>query len=521
MWSRLPVSSDSIDCTSPFSFYFDLIGRFSRLQPNPYPLQPLHRICTLMRKMAVRSAVVEPAYSNAVVCTEIDDLDKALGGNGAAEAICISFFSGETQLDSIENLADDSCLGQVVIINYRPASSVDFTYSYIYQAILQIPKLPSAGPNDSSKNLLNNYILADGEFEISAGGKQFSIDGIYYCQQNGLTGVCAHSCLRMALNTATENSNNTTNDSINTTLNIGPPILGLTLDQIVNVIADDGLKAQVTDCTNLSPATYTSLLDSIIESGFIALLVFKTSGPDEHVVTVFGHTRNSDEWHPQALPAYSGPGSSSYYPSSQWTDHFLIHDDNFGPYYCLSSKSFDGSDKIEVHWIIGIYPTEIKLSPLLAEPIAAIVLDLLVPKMKVTGSDRWLDYMNSSKWKYILRTLLVRKDQYLDHIKKLVGHDNSKMAKTDMALLNTLPDLFWIAEFSLPGLFTGNRSKLGEVILDAKIEYDPKNFQGAVVGVRAPGLLLLIDKKQAVTSHVIGLKSHSAMFRQRYHEHEW
>jgi hypothetical protein len=210
------------------------------------------------------------------------------------------------------------------------------------------------------------------------------------------------------------------------------------------------------------------VLTSFVESGCIVLLVFTTANGVEHVVTVFGYTRNSDEWHPQAIPGYGGPQSAQYYTNSSWVDHFLIHDDNLGPYYTLSSRALEVDQNIAAHWIVAIHPHEADVSPHYAEALGASVLRSDLPSLSQAGSGKWFEYITQQQRTFVMRALLVSRDTYLDHLKNSVAHDGSRMEENEISLLASLPDWFWMVEFSLPSLFTGNRAKLGEFIVSSK-----------------------------------------------------
>jgi hypothetical protein len=331
MWSDLPTVAGCFDCRPPFSFYFDLISAYWKTATANS--SPLHRLCTLARKQGVTHVFVESALSRSDVREEIDDLDRWSGGGGSAEAVAFSFFASETAAGDIGAADQSSIIGHVVLINYCAPNQSNFSSSYIYEGVFRAPSLPTSAT--TTRSLLNNFVCSEGQFSRRISGRDFIMRGVYYCQQNGQTHVCAHACLRMALNTLGTHPL-ITNASINSLLNVVPPFSGLSIAQIQSVVnAYGGVTACVADCKGISASTYLSILGSIVESGHIALLVFSTghnvaaAQNMQHVVAVFGHTRNSDEWHPQAVPAYAGPQSAKYYPGSAWIDHFLIHDDNF------------------------------------------------------------------------------------------------------------------------------------------------------------------------------------------------
>jgi hypothetical protein len=200
-------------------------------------------------------------------------------------------------------------------------------------------------------------------------------------------------------------------------LGLAPPLAGLSLQNINDVIVSKtGSPPLLADCSIIPPADYLSILTAYIESGFIVLFVFTTSNAIEHVVTVFGHTRNSDEWHPQAIPGYSGPASAPFYRSSAWVDHFVIHD-NLGPYYTLSSRAFEVDKTITAHWIIGIQPEhQPEILPHYAENVAAIVLKGSLANFTAHGEGNWFKYLASQPWTHVLRPILISRAAYKAHL---------------------------------------------------------------------------------------------------------
>jgi hypothetical protein len=78
---------------------------------------------------------------------------------------------------------------------------------------------------------------------------------------------------------------------------------------------------------------------------------------------------------------------------------------------------------------------------------------------------------------------------YISHLREMVSHDLTMVDPDSIPELQALPEFFWMVEFSLPPLYTGNRSKLGEVIISAA--NDATYNAGQVIGIRVPGVLLL------------------------------
>lgn len=518
MWREIRTDEEWVSVSAPFSFFFDLVRPLWRSQARIRANVALHRVCTLARKMGVRTVAIEPGLSRPEVREEIDDLDQAHGGSGEAEAVVISFFDCPLTRADVASLSDDRLLGQATVINYRPKGHSEYSVSYVFEAVMRIPSIRDT--DGVVRSLLNNYVHSAGEFEISACGRVFNARAVYYCQQNGVTSVCAHACLRMTLNTVLPAEKRLTTRSINQLLAAKPPFSGLRIEQIKDVLAASDFRLVIYLFEDGSPEAFDRVLYSIVESGHPALLTFRTSDADtDHIIPVYGHTLNTDEWHPEAQPAYAAPAATRHYSSSSWTDHFLIHDDNFGPYYCLSRKSFDTPPMIP-RLVIGLFPMEIGTLPILAEVIASGCLRTPMALLAPGARGNWARYLGEHDHSFVLRTLLVQKSDYLTHLADSCCHDGSKINAGALALLAQLPDRFWMTEFSLPSLYTGNRSKLGEVICEAMRPVDVADLQRSVLAIRVPEHLLLRDGSSWL-SHPCSLAAHSPLIHGANTGWEW
>ena len=528
MWTSLTTVESSVCCDPPFSFFFDLIGtHWKSTNSNPITL---HRVCTLSRKQGASYLLIETALGRDDVLEEIDLLDTHLGGGGAAEAVMIASFAGpQDPSPDIAAVAPTSLLAYVVLINYRSPGHTNFTLSYIYEAIVTVPAY--RGSSGDTNHLLNNFICADREFARRVRGRNFSLSGIYYAQQNGTTHVCAHACLRMALNSVGTSTKLITSAEINRTLNIQPPFHGLSLGQMKTVIDASGcVTASIVDCNGLPHSNFMTILAAIVESGHVALLVFKTGNSEEateqdnidHVVTIFGYTRNSDEWHPEAIPAYSGPPSTPYYPSSFWIDHLLIHDDNLGPYFAFSSRALELDERVTATWIVALHPIWPATRPDYTEAVAATLLANLLPSLAPLGRGRWFEMMTRKQLCYVLRTVLIERKRYIEHLGASKSHDNTRLTEEEISLLESdLPDWFWMVEISLPQLYAGNRSKLGEVLVDA-LNVPASNDQStSLLALRLPSGTLKRSNNGTMRWYRSSMLAHSPIFQHRVHKNIW
>jgi hypothetical protein len=152
--------------------------------------------------------------------------------------------------------------------------------------------------------------------------------------------------------------------------------------------------------------------------------------------------------------------------------------------------------------------------------LSAIVLKNLIPAVSQNGSGLWFEYLAKQQWTYVMRPILISREAYQKHLAASAGHDQTKMSRADIKLSDGLPDWFWMVEFSLPALFTGNRSKLGEVIIRTAVGNAQVNTD-LVEAVRIPSLFISKDPTGQFIQNAIELKAHSPSFLHRPHGNEW
>ncbi|NQT84329.1 hypothetical protein HQ563_14990 [bacterium] len=111
---------------------------------------------------------------------------------------------------------------------------------------------------------------------------------------------------------------------------------------------------------------------------------------------------------------------------------------------------------------------------------------------------RWLqevrDTVLNQQRSPVFRTMLISKREYIDHILESEDWDGNSLSEDYVRPLEErLPDHAWMVEVSIPNLYTANRSKLGEILVDVDAP-DPnlkKDLSRCWVGGRLPGVLFL------------------------------
>jgi hypothetical protein len=409
VWKRDPVKWDWHICVRPYSFYHEFIKTYWAGGPSQETAAPIHRLCTLARKMSVRSFVIENGFERRDVINEIKHLEEFSKArhDGATDgrevkAVTITFLTSDRPTDKdVGKIDPRQVIGQVVIITFpvwNPDRSVVEERSYIYEAVF---RLPSKAPEERSaedveqsgdpakirdfEQLLNNYVPVSRELEIFVRERRVSFRASYFCQQNGVTSICGHCAVRTLvrivadkrvtvpqLNTFWEYADNeeVRIDDVERALKrFGQ--LSVKKYRLDKRPIPGGSEEDDVEC---SPDEIWDTLSRMADSAVASLLVLSSGRlePDpDHVVPVLGHTFNSDEWHPLGRDLHRN-GQNSCATSTLWVDHIVVHDDMLGPYYCLSRGGlFPGNPRLlSTAAVRALMPEDIKLTANQAKFIA-------------------------------------------------------------------------------------------------------------------------------------------------------
>ena len=503
-----------------------------------------HRLCTLMRKMNVKTAVIEDInndYSD--IKEECLALKTYYGIDIEIIAFRFTFVSEEAaSLKALSSAKADSFLSSAIVINFKKP---DGTWrSYLYSAIVTIPKI-SGHEKFGTVPLLNNYLhifktfqcdvsIADGELF------RFNITGTFFGQQNGVTSVCAHASLCMTINNMQlPGVGMISPESINKiigvdhkTVKFSPPREGLSKEEILLVLEKNGLQITWSDFFENPNIEYNEYIYRYIESKCPVLLVFATAGTSaQHIVPILGHTLNSDMWRPEAEPAYvpAQRNRLNYKSASAWVDHFIMHDDNFGMYFCLpvdalkrvTLPKYDPS--FRAHFAVVVIPSGVSTPAWEAEWASIVIVKHILNLSKAT-LDVWSARIlnsDSAGRPVVVRTLLVNKDEYKKNLGRKDFADNDFTAADQEELVKDLPDIFWLSEISLPDLYAANKSKVIEFFYKCDCPQLPNDddINNRWLQIRFPYVLLKKSSAGAVSVFAMSVKSHYPLLRlEREHD---
>jgi len=447
----------------------------------------LRRILSLARKHDYKSLLVE----------EIREGDcSLLAEENAALAIrCPGFQGGTAHRLSFWRCPPGAPAGPQDFIGYAvfKMDKLDAHAApegHVYEAVLPPVRLTEH----------NNYIRCIRGYSVRTDAGPQTVSGVLYAQQNGQTFVCAHVALRTALACLLPDGD-VTYSRMNALAGIDH--VTNTVERGLEPVAMEAILTGVGICFEKIvhepkkfdlPTEFQRDLYGFIESGDPALLGFALDDPNpgpqggsRHIVPIIGHTFNDDAWVPDAQRAYFD-NQLSYFSSESWLSSYVLHDDNFGPYYCLP-RHFLKKDNFRL--ILGMRKHPVMVS---ATEIEAVALDFLRavavhhPKLGQIWYDRFSIFARSGL--LVLRSLLIEKKNYLDHLSACRTRDEvSVEADWVSELEKALPERFWMIEASAQELFTVSRRKFGEILLDCSKPLPKPLDPSPLLAMRLPGML--------------------------------
>ena len=497
------------DATTKCSF-FSLIEDRLWTRHDDNDDRAIHRIFSLARRMRVQSLLIEELTPNQEIEDEKDMLRRYYGKQDLrVDAFRVSLFSLSQGMDLSDLGLDDKTLndrfiGYAVIVRvHEPDHQV---LSYILEAVVRKPgRLPPDGDDQGKERFIlesNYYVHAARTFSLTIGTssnhRELKVEGSFFCQQNGRTSTCFHAGIRMAVNNLPESvvGNKLTNKFINEQFSdeYGNESTRPSLKQRqrADIVKKLGLhsvpipyiQADVDSC---EADRFERMVYAYMESGFPVILDLSLRDPDtgnvseddvSHCVVVVGHTLNADRWSPEARIAYDSGGSrdtDSCFSSLDWVDHWIINDDNYGMYTTLPtdaaglhSEQLPGRPNLRPVEAVAFKPEGVNLSSRLAEGLSArFAGDILRHESELTQC-RWFERMKLRP--LVHRLQLYTGEAYRRHIEGLLPE---RYLDTDNELaegLKRIPDLVWVCEFSLPNVYTANKAKLGDLVIDAALD---------------------------------------------------
>ncbi len=412
-----------------------------------YPYIPsLIRILSLARKLGFQGMLIDriPCEKSPLLTEENEVLAQRNIGYNNSDVYKFSFFSEEDE----SKIAKEHFLGYAVLKVDRDSQGAPLC-AHVYEAVLPPPRLSEE----------NNFLHCRRQYQVANTlGDGFEVEGALYAQQNSKTFVCAHVALRSALSCILPQGD----ISYSALFRLSGKREGLDPDDMDNVFNGLGLHyRKITYPPDPCPE-YMRELYGFTESCCAALLGFELPNDRFHIVPIFGHTFNEDSWVPPSNWGYFKSQTFRFFSSEQWLSSHLMHDDNFGPYYCMPRQFLT---KENFRLLYGISTRKPALYSINAELMAIDFFHQSVRLLQsIPATDPWSDLFAvfASQKRLVLRSIYLAKAKYLEHLQKIAIGGSADTVGT---IRDVLPDHFWMVEASMPELFSASREKFGEVII--------------------------------------------------------
>jgi hypothetical protein len=183
-----------------------------------------------------------------------------------------------------------------------------------------------------------------------------------------------------------------------------------------------------------------------------------------------------------------------------------MHDDNFGPYFCLP-RHFLKKDNFRLLYGLKVCPT--KFNAVDAEAIGLAFCEAISKKYPRLSHD-W--YNRFSVYARDGCALSVCRDAYLRHIREAEPREHIHLERDiQRPLGQLLPPYFWMVEVSAPELFSTTRRKFGEILLATDKPAKPLNTT-LLLAARLPGLVFLNPGHGSLTIRKTQLQGHTSIY---------
>ena len=474
---------------------------FGWVEQNLAPSDSILRCFSLARILGAQAFIAEDIPARGIVLGENNDILEMAADFTMTGLKRVSFWS-----IPIEDPAKASEAGSKALLGYAifkrdkiPSRKVD--QWHVFEAVF------SKYPHEH--NCVPNPVA----YRVRVGDKDVEISGVLYAQQNGLNKVCAHVALRSLLSrripagdlsyTTINNLAKKADPSWNPPGGLGPRHIRAILRHFNIPFRDiDYVEEEKIPATKKIRQThpFQKFVYAGIESGCGALLGFSMAGPqasdERHIIPFFGHTFNKDTWVPDADIAYFNVGGGlGYIQSESWTSSFLGHDDNFGPNLCIP-RMYVAPKKAD--YVVELLHDQVEYSGVHAEAVSLLFLDSLRPRIDQNPNPymkRLSTAASSDVSRVVLRAVCVPRTAYIRHIRDEKDWCGSQeMPALVNVLEKFLPKTLWVVEVSLPHIFPATENKLGEILLNPFVPFDPKkpfNYDLFLLA-RLPGCLYLL-----------------------------
>lgn len=337
--------------------------------------------------------------------------------------------------------------------------------------------------------LLDGFVLSKETFPVNLAGHHFSVAATPFMQQDSAVGACAQASIWMALRTLQRKDGQATFNPAQITsaatrfLVRGrtlPNRAGLSIDQITEAVRAAGyaphsipIKSIQDSATEECLIWAKQALYPYVESGMPVLLALFPPERDGHAVLLIGHRWNAApanllSCHQVDRPYLEAP--LVIYDASSWTEPFIIHNDNTGPYLSLPDRCDSEAYALE-HAVTAVpfLPADVFIDGSEARQAAVMLFHwALLPLLGQIAAT--IEGIQLSLPKLVFRTYLQSRADFRSTVlTSSMGSDLKAYYR-----MKWLPKRIWVTEINaLDGYGDsplGGAKRLGEILLDPSSE---------------------------------------------------
>lgn len=352
--------------------------------------------------------------------------------------------------------------------------------SYLGFITLRPIIISPVGASILSKSLSSSYIRCADHFPVYLMGKEFSVNGTPFMQQDNAVGACAQASIWMALRTLRKREGDRAHDPAQITdaatkynLNgrIKPNREGLTKPQMIEAIRAAGYSPHsiyLEKADEVLPMSQKEINAALIKihpyvESEIPVILLLSSQNNGHAVVAIGHTWNANPKEVVQMEVSNSIGMNlSFTHAVTWIPEIIVHNDNSGPYLVLPQRSQNYSVE-NITYAIALLPLDVFMS---AEEALFIGLTFISNLYDGFNSIYNKDVLTESASKIAIRTLLVEKRKLRKWAAETVMGDE---LKNELRLMN-LPKRVWVLELHLKDHYgaqeTVANSLVGFILID-------------------------------------------------------
>lgn len=452
---------------------YEYLKELTGKDPSTSPLtqKPLRDCCTLLQganavTIVVQRRVLDPdflAEYGAYYSRQFSVVEKYCTRLHFFSTPCVD---GETVLNYLDRVTSEPYLG---FLTLRP--------------VIKSP----VGASIIQSSAVAGFIRSKDKFPVHISGKEFSVTGTPFMQQDNAVGACAQAAIWMSLRTLRKREGDRAHDPAQITdaatkyfVNgrVRPNRQGLTLQQMVEAIRAAGYSPHAIPIGDswhsqgqgqMTPGQVEEAMRTIhpyIESEIpVILILFPPSGG--HAIVLIGHTWDANSQAMRTVQVECPNGFRiAFNHAASWVPTLIVHNDNAGPYKELLGVAAGDYTLQYGAYAIPLLPADVFMS---AEEALTLPLEILGDIFGVWGDGGTSEAdLQAQAAQLTIRLSLVEKRK----LRKWATSEAMAPELKEQLRLMDLPKRLWVFELHQTAGYGGHEytsaaTLVGLVLIDS------------------------------------------------------